>query len=309
MDKTDSNFSNIKHKQAFALLVTLSVLSIISALTVILLSYFEKVQHDAADTTALIQADVFYADILETFNRFPKKNKKRLFSFLYKRPIPLKTKDGRFSMNLSCKPSSSGVNINWLGMENKEKMQDAFTFAQVVFDMLVQEYSLEDGDRLLEMILEEVGGKNQFVTKENARLRQKKGIISYQQFSNIVKSYQIEVDDPKASRIPWKKYFTFSQSANLIDAEYSSPELISVLFDIDLQSVKEWHSDPKRSSLKSFVANNGGDYSARKSIIVGSKFLPESKCQVSFKSSGTTYAFGFEYIKGEAKYFEFYGKK
>jgi len=309
MDETNKTFSNVTHRKGFALLITFSVLSILIALTMVLLGYFKKVQHDSADTTALIQANVYYADILETFNKFPKNNKKTLFSFLYKKSVPLRAKGGRFAMTLNCKPLASGVDINWLAMEHEKGMGDAFTFAQVIYDMLVQEYNLEDADRLLEMILEETGGKRKFVKKEYRILRQKNGIISYKQFSEVVRAYQLEVDDPKASQIPWKKYFTFSGDAKRIDAEYSSAELISVLFDIDLQSVREWYSDPKRSSLRSFVQSSGGDYASRKTIIVGKKFLGQSTCRISFKTNGGQYAFSFDYIKGEAKHFEFYGKK
>jgi len=307
MDKTRSNFLDLKHKQGFALLITLSVLSILIGLSMVLLSYFEKVQQDAADTTAMIQADVYYADITEVFSKF--KKKKTLFTTLYGAAVPLKTKDGRFVMTLRCKALSNGVNINWLNMENKAGMRDAFSFAQVIFDMLAQEYDLEDANRLQEMLSEEIGGKKKFVKKEYSRLRQKKGIISYEQFAKIVSAYQLEVDDLQASKVPWKKYFTFSEDAKRIDADYSSPELISVLFDIDLQSVREWYNDPEKSSLSSFVQNNGGDYASRKSIIVGKKFLGESACTVSFRSRNKQYHFRFEYIQGEAKHFEFYGKK
>ena len=307
MDKTRTTFSNVRQKRGFALIITLSVLSILIALTIVLLSYFEKVQQDASDTTAMIQADVYYADITDVFSKF--KNKKTLFSTLYRSSVPLRTRDGRFVMNLRCNPLSNAVNINWLNMENTSGMRDAFNFAQVVFDMLVQNYDLEDPDRLQEMLAEEIGGKKKFIKKEYSRLRQKKGIISYQQFSNVVSAYQLEVDDPSVSRVPWRKYFTFSGEAKLIDAEYASPELISLLFDIDLQSVREWHSDPEKGSLSSFVQNNGGDYSSRKNIIVGKTFLGESICRVSFKSSSRQYKFRFEYIQGEAKHFEFYEKK
>jgi len=307
MDKTELTFSNVKHKQGFALIITLSVLSILIALTMVLLSYFEKVQQEAGDTTAMIQADVYYADITDVFSKF--KKKKTLFSTLYRTAVPLKTKDGRFVMNLRCKALSNGVNINWLNMENKSGMRDAFSFAQVVFDMLAQDYDLEDANRLQEMLSEEIGGKKKFVKKEYSRLRQKKGIISYEQFAKIVSAYQLEVDDLQVSKVPWKKYFTFSDGAKRIDADYSSPELISVLFDMDLQSVKEWYNDPEKSSLQAFVQNNGGDYASRKTIIVGKKFLGESVCNVSFKSANRQYHFRFEYIQGEAKHFEFYGKK
>jgi len=306
MDKTRITNIIMKQKKGFALLITLSVLSVLIALTLVLLSYFKEVQNDASDTTAMIQADVYYADITKIFDRFEKKQ--QLFSTLYRFPVPLRTPDGRFVMNLSCQALSKGANINWLGMESTSSMQEAYSFTLEVFEMLVQEYDLEDSSRLQELILEEIGGQKNLITKKYSRLSQKKGIISYKQFSQIVSRYQMEVDDSKASSVPWKKYFTFSNSAKRIDAEYATPEIISILFDINLQSVKEWNSDPEKGSLSSFVSNNGGDYASKKNLIVGKKFLEESECSVSFSSAGRPYKFRFEYIRGEAKHFEFYEK-
>jgi hypothetical protein len=307
MDKTETTNFTAKHRQGFALMVTLSVLLVLIALTMVLLSYFEEVQGDAADTTAMIQADVYYADIVGIFDKF--KKKETLFSTLYRFPVPLQSKDGRFSMMLRCNALSSGVNINWLGLENNQGMHEAYSFAQTVFDTLVQEHNIEDASRLQEMLLEEIGGKDKFVQKEYSRIRQKNGIISYKQFAQIVSNYQLEVDDTKASRVPWKKYFTFSNKAKVIDAAYSSPELISLLFDINLQAVREWYADPDKGSLESFVRDNGGDYASRKKLIAGKIFLEESQCTVTFKSREKPYNFRFEYIQGEAKHFEFYGKK
>jgi len=306
MDKTTFLGTTVKHRSGFALMVTFSVLLIIIGLTMVLLSYFKEVQHDSADTTAMIQADVYYADITSVFDKF--KKKKTLFSTLYRFPVPLRSPDGRFEMMLRCQPLSKGVNVNWLAMEEQKGMREQYSIAQTVFDTLAQEYNLEDASRLQEMLAEETGGKEKFVKKEYSRLRQKNGIISYKQFAQIVSNYQLEVDDTKASSIPWEKYFTFSSKAKVIDAEYASPELLSILFDIDLQSVKEWYSDPEKGSLQSFVNDNGGEYASRKNIIAGKNFLEESECTVSYKSGKRAYKFRFEYIQGEAKHFEFYGK-
>ncbi len=306
MDKTKSAFVNVKHQEGFALMITLSVLAVLIALTMVLLSYFEEVQDDAADTTALIQADVYYADITDIFKRF--KKKKDLFSTLYRFPVPLRSPDGRFSMLLHCQALSNGVNVNWLALENTSDMQDAYNFAQTVFDFIVQQYNLEDATRFQEMLLEEIGGKEKFVKKEYSRLRQKNGIISYKQFAQIVSRYQLEADDSQASMIPWQKYFSFSSNAKKIDAEYSSAELLSLLFDIDVQSVREWQNNPEKGSLETFVQASGGDYAKRKKIIAGKNFLEESVCTVSYTSADRQYRFRFEYIQGEAKHFEFYGK-
>lgn len=294
----------MKERTGFALMITLSVLSVVIALTMVLLSYFNEVKDDADMTKALIQANVYYSDI----TRQLKKLKGKQFKQLYQAPIVLRTENKRFFLSLTCKPVASGININWLDFENSVKSQVQFTEAQTLFEMLVQQYGIEDADRLHEMLLEEIAENKKYVTKAQSRLRQKKGIISYKQFSEIISRYQLEVDDMKVGRIPWQKYFSFSAKAQKIDAEYSSPELISFLFDIDLSSVREWYNSYPKISLSNFVNDNGVNYNEKKSLLVGNGFLGESMCSVSYIVDGGQYNFTFNYIEGEAKHFEFYGK-
>ncbi|RLA66249.1 MAG: hypothetical protein DRQ78_04485 [Epsilonproteobacteria bacterium] len=307
MDKTNLCYVYGTRRSGFALIITLSVLAVLIALTTVLLSYFDEVRQDASNTEALIQADVYYTDIIGIFKRF--KNKKTLFSTLYQFPVPLHSDDNRFAMTLYCQPLAKGININWLGYENRANASAAYSSAQMIFDTLAQEYNFQDAGRLQEMLMEEIGGKEKYVSKEYSRLRQKNAIISYKQFAQIVSRYQLEVDDSKISRVPWKKYFSFSPTAKVIDIEYSSAELIALLFDIDLVTVREWHGALVKDSVQTFVQNNGGDYSQRKNIITDNKvFLEESECSVSYLSAGQQYRFNFEYIQGEAKHFEFYEK-
>ena len=306
MDKTQNAFGTNKQRKGFALLITLSVLTVIIGLTTILLSYFDEVREDASRTKALIQANVYYSDIVKVFNSV--KNKKALFSRLYLSSYSSVSEDGRFQVRLTCKPLSNAVNINWLGNHNNPEMRETYVLAQTVFDFLVQEYDLEDGMRLQEMLLEGIQDQDNAVQGISSRFRQKKGIISYQQFAAIVSRYQFEVDDKKVSQIPWDRYFSFSGSSKVIDAEYSSAELIALIFEIDLQSVREWYSDPAKSNLETFINLNGGEYATKKNILAGSNFLEASTCKVSYKTAGHTSRFSFEYIQGEAKYFEFYGK-
>ena len=308
MDKTENPSVIPDQREGFALLVTLSVLAVIMALTTVLLSYLDEVKEDASQTKALIQANVLYADITNIFNDL-KVNKKALFSTLYLAPFPIASEDGKFMMTLSCKPLASGVNINWLGGSNEPQMQEPYQLAQNIFDRLVEEYDLEDGMRLQEMILEEISGNRGSAQEEYSRFRQKKGIISYQQFTAIVNRYQFETDDPIVGQIPWDKYFSFSSTSGVVDVEYSSPELIALMFEIDVESVQEWYEDPARSDLKTFLTMNGIDYGKRKNLLAGGKFIDESECTVSYESNKMPYQFRFEYVRGEAKYFEFYGKQ
>jgi len=282
-------------------------LSVIIALTMVLLSYFEEVQQDASDTKALIQADVYYTNITNIFQGF--KNKKDLFAVLYSTALPLHTPDSQFSLVLQCEPLHKGVNINWLGLGNDSKKSALYTVAQELFEVLAQDYNIEDAGRLQEMLLEEIGGTYSSVQKEESRLHQKNGIISYQQFAEIISRYQFEIDDPHIGSVPWKKYFSFSPKADKIDGEYSSPELISYLFGIDISTVEEWASYIDKGTLEDFVIQNGGDYAQRKSILAGETFLEATECSVGYALADQQYRFSFEYIQGEAKHFEFFGKQ
>ena len=305
MDKTVAHITKANPRQGFALIITLSVLSIVIALTIVLLSYFNEVKEDADTTKALIQADVYYADILSQIKKLGK-NDKSFFQRLYRFPVALISPDKRFKLRIQCTPLSAGVNINWLAKEREKGKRHLFQISQILYDTLAQEYSIEDPDKLLEMLLAEIGGRKKYVHNPQSRLMQKNGIISYKQFSQIISRYETEIDDRKVSKVPWRKYFTFSRSSEKIDAEYASAELISFLFDIDIQTVREWMHSIRRTSLQHFVNENNGGYNEKKKLLAGSQFLGESRCSVNY---GEGYKFTFDYIDGESKYFEFFGKR
>jgi len=300
MDKIPIHTTSLPTKRGFTLMITLSVLSVVIALTMVLLSYFTKVKEDAAMTKALIQANVYYADVIVELKKIGGAEK------IYNKSPSFRSDDGRFYLSIGCKPLSAGININWLAMDRKKEKQYLFDISESLYDTLMQSYTLEDPSRLLEMILQEITSGQKFIKQEQSRLMQKNGIISYQQFSDIISRYEIEVDDLKVASVPWKKYFSFYDRAEKINVEHSSIELISFLFDIDINTVREWKAMVEdRPSLQVFVENNGGDYNDKKKLFKAKKDLSESRCNVRF---GGGYRFTFDYIDGEAKYFEFFGK-
>jgi hypothetical protein len=280
------------------------VLAVIIVLTTVMLGYFTDVKRDADTTKALIQGDIYYADILQQF----KKLKGKQFGLLYDHPLYLKSPDGRFALSLNCRPAIAGVNINWFQYENDRKNYELFLEAQSLYDFLAQKYNIEAPERLKEMIVREIKKGNLYVVKAQSRLRQKNGIISYVQFADIVKRYQLESDDKSVSQIPWEKYFSFSLKAKKIDIAHSTPELIAYLYDMDPQSVREWFAlrAEERGSLQYFIDNNGGNYAEKKALV--SNDAKESNCAVHYVLGGRQYHFRFDYIQGEAKHFEFYEK-
>jgi type II secretory pathway pseudopilin PulG len=313
MDETiNQKQKHLTRKKGFALLITLSVLSVIIALTLILLSYFDQVRRDAANTRALIQANIFYANVLKAFKVH---KPKRVLKKIYKRPSILQK--GKFRLTIECKPLSSGVNINWLSpyaaRKNDKNYVHKRRVALELYQMLVSKYKVKDPQELFERILEAIGGKKKYVQTQYSRLRQKNGIISYEQFEDIVTRYQLEVDDTKIGKVPWKKYFSFSREGTRIDVEYSSAELIHHLFDIDMGSIREWQMGREAledtRSLKQFVSDEFqlAPYNKYKQqAVISGKILAEAICKVGYNVAGQAYHFTFEYINGGGRHFEFF---
>ncbi len=298
---------SVAHRKGFALILTLSALTVIIALTAVLITYLDEARKDASTSKAMIQGNLYYSDIKKIFKGF--KEKKALYNTLYLSPIPLISEDGRFSVIVDCKPLANGVNINWLSAGNESNMTVQYDAVRKVFESLVQNYDIEDASRLEEMLLEEIGGSRKYVQKEQSRLRQKNGIISFKQFTDILDRYQREADDSKIARIPWEKFFVFNERSkdpqeNRIDGNYISSELLAVLFDIDLASVKEeW---VEGGELKTFVSELGGSYNTK---LFTQDFSDRSQCDVAYDYEGERFAFRFVDIEGEVKNFEFFGKQ
>ena len=317
MDKSEHTLPSqiipgtVPHRKGFALIITLSALTVIIALTAVLISYIDEARKDSSTVKAMIQGNLYYADIKKIFTKF--KEKRTLYTTLYLSPVPFVSPDGRFSVIVHCTPIANGVNINWLGASSDQNMSEHVSMVQNIFEIIVQEYDIEDPTRLEEMILEKIGGNNkfvQFVQPEQSRLRQKNGIISFKQFESILDRYQFEADDDNVGQVPWKKFFVFNKisktaAKNLIDGNYISAELIAVFFDIDLPTVKEeWV--PGTLELKTFVQNNGGIYDQK---LFAKEFLAQSQCEVQYDYEDERFAFKFEDTEGEVKNFEFFGKQ
>lgn len=309
MDKPLALISSAtSQKRGFALIITLSVLTVLIALTGVLIGYLDIARKEASATKALIQANLYFADLKGIIGKF--KEKKTLYNTLYTSPVPLQSADGRFSITLQCRPLTNGVNINWLGYDNDPLMAAQYNAAQKVFEALVQEHNIKDPSRLEEILFEAIGGDKGGVREEQRRLRQKDGIISYQQFRQLLSRYQFEVDDNKIGRIAWRKYFVFNPvskvaAKNVIAGDYLSIELLSILFDIDKETLKaEWIE--AEGALKGLLFRYGIAFDKK---LYTEKFVDQSHCEVTFGYEGEEFMFAFIDKEGEVKDFEFYTKQ
>jgi len=295
-------------KRGFALLITLSVLTVVIALTAVMMGYMDIARKEAVNTKALIQANLYYANTKKLLKS--KRNKRAFYSMLYQLPVSLRSDDGRFMIHLKCHPLDNGININWLGEGNNEQTKIQYTTARKVFDTLVQSYNIADPTLLEEILLQAIRGKTEYgEDDEQSRIHQKNGIISYQQFAQLIERYEFEADDPKVERIRWQDYFVFTpaksgKTYHKIAGDYLSIALISILFDIDRVSIREaWESS--QGGLKSLLSQFAIAYDSN---LFTSKFTGRSECEVRYQYQSEPYRFTFRDSEGEVKDFAFYGK-
>ena len=298
------------HRNGVALLITLITVAMMMVMIATLLSTLDSVRQDAKRTEAMIQANIYYSDIATLFKTFPEGPKSKLFGILYTAPIPFAGEDGGFAIDIACRPMTAGININWLGIGNDPKMQQQQEAALKVFDGIAANYNLRDPQRLLEMLLEEIGkDDNRFVIKEQSRLWQKRGIISSQQLERILQRYELEADDPAVALVAWEKLFSFAPDAVSVEGDYMSAELVALLFDEALDTVQEeWFEGV--DALETFLASRGEDRNEYGTLFSNSKeFRPYAQCSVGYAYREERYKFSFVYMNEEIKRFEFYGRQ
>jgi len=305
MDKSihNTNYSNNKRK-GFALLLTLSILAIVIALSSVLVQYISEVSKTTIKTKALIQSDILYKDIQNILKQL-KSQKQDLYKVLYTTALPFATKDDRFSLMLKCHPLYNGININWLAYQDKPSMQSRIDLIYKVFDYIVQKYEIQNADRLLELINAYMHNATPY-SDSTTNIR---NILSKQEFENIIFNYTLEESDNSVINVPWSKYFVFNTTnpnidENIIDANYISAELISAIFDLDIESVNEEWSEG--GDLKQLLSNYGITLHNK---IYYTKFYPYSRCEVYYDYMNERFRFDFDDIENEVKNFEFYGKQ
>jgi hypothetical protein len=309
MDKlSEFRKKTVASRKGFALLLTLSILAIVIGLTSTLVSYMSTARSSATATRALIQGNIFYADIQAVLKKF-KSQKEVLYKILYKTPVPFELDNGRLSIMLKCEPLANSVNINWIAYGDDSKFDAQYQAVQKVFEYLAQRYNLVNINLLEEKIIARI--KNQDTYDDfSDRLKSNKFILSYKDFEKILFEYSQEENDKNIIKIPWNKYFVYNivdkdPKNNLIDGNYMSAELISVLFDMEIDIIKdEWEMG--ETKLGTFLNNNGVKFD--KKLFV-QKFYTQTQCEVYYDYMDNRFKFTFNDIDNEVKNFEFYGRQ
>ncbi|NEW60314.1 hypothetical protein GSY74_03375 [Sulfurovum sp. bin170] len=305
-----------KTKRGIALFITLLVIASILSIVAVSFSYLEKVRKDAGRMSAIIQGNLFYKNTTDILKRFFPKDKadSKKLDMIYNMPLMLSEPKSGFNINLQCKPLMVGVPIKWLDESFTKKHPSRLDLARDVLSEIIEKYEIAEPNRLEELIFAEIAGTDREDSEYEKRLKEKKGIVSKKQFDRVILNYRLRYDDDKVFKIPWERYFVFVDVAKdaTIDGAYITAELISVAFDIPLESVQDvWlvdkEMDEKKMTLVEYLAQNASGEVINKKLF-SQKALNAMHCEERYYYRNSYYSFSFDYSKERSTNFEFNGE-
>ncbi len=306
-----------KTKRGIALFITLLIIASILSIVAVSFSYLEKVQRDASKVSAIIQGDILYKDTTEILRRiFPKgKADGKKLNMLYTLPLMISEPKSGLNINLKCEPLLRAVPIKWLDENFTKQIPQRFELAKKVLSSILEKFDIKEPNRLEELILSNITDIELEDREYSYRLDRAKGIVSKEQFYKILLEYRLQYDDDTVFKIAWDRYFVFVDVTEkaLIDGAYVTPEVISIAFDIPLESVKDdWverssNIDEEKITLKKFLTENDMAENFDKKLFSDSG-LNAMHCEERFAYRENFYSFSFDYSNERSLNFEFNGE-
>ena len=307
-------------KKGIALFITLLIIVSILSIIAISFTYLEKAKIDSNRVSAIIQGNLLYNNTVSVLKKiFPQGTiDAKKAKLVYSIPINLEEKKSGFNILLECKPLLVAIPINWynssfLDDKSKDKnLSKKYYLAEDVLDKLLREHNVEDVDTFKSILSLEIESKSDVSDTYN-RLNKKSGIYSKAQFEDILNRYFFKTEDSSIFKINWDRYFIFVDVTDVvkIDGEYATSELISIAFDIPLDSVREdWSigglDEDDRKSLKEFLVENGVDSEFEN--LFSKEPLNAMRCEERFFFKDRHYSFIFDYSNERSVNFEFNGE-
>jgi len=249
-------------RRGVALLITLSVIAAMLALVGVLFGYVEKARKKAEFKSALTEANLLRADLAGILkNVLREKPSLDTLRLIYTTPLHLQPRTDNFMIMVQCSPLLNRLRISWLGQAPGGLYSRHYELAHRVLMQLMEQAELQDPDYLLELIRRALGSETIRYTL-GSRLQRKKGIIDQKEFQHLLDDYRFKRDDPNIYRIKWDDYFVFTDPQDFkgMDAEFSTPRLLSLLFDIDPVLIKEGFTPGKLKDFLTSVGANEKEY-------------------------------------------------
>ena len=293
----------VKKRPAITLFITLAVIVALLALIGVVFSYLSEARAKAQDKSALIEANLIYADVSSAVSKYVGKQPSiGTLKNIYTIPITIKESKGPFSLLAACTAARAAVPITWLATNGGSNMQGRYNIASAIIEDVGVKERLKDTEKLKTMISDVLDSKYLYNFGKEGRIKRRKDYLSWVEFKKILDDYYLKEDDANVYKVDWKSYFAFGQGYKEIDGNFLSSKLISIIFGIDEKIVEE---DFKSGHLKQFLYDNGADMELYKSDIFAKKAVVAMECSASYTFGKGNYSLKFRYINGKVEGFEF----
>jgi hypothetical protein len=301
-------------RRGVTLFVTLAIIAAMLGLIGIVFGYLESARSKAEFKASLIQGNLLFADTKTALRRLLGKTPKTsTYKLFYDTPLPVAALNGEFGILVHCSPLADRPNIAWLGMENDRKHQAHYEIADKIFEHLLQGVNLKNPTLLRDMIVDALAQKRVKRFNILSNINKKKGTITYREFQEILDDYRFEADDDQVYAIGWKSYFVFGTDLKQLDSSFVRPEVLSVLFDIDLQLIQGSDGFAMGDDLKPFLDANGldtqwYDLNGTQAVFAKNRPVDAMRCTVNYGFREGQYTFAFDYINKRVEHFEYLGR-
>jgi len=308
-------------RSGVTLFITLSIIAAMLALLGVVFKYLETARNEAEIKASLIQGNLLYADARGAIRRLLGKTPKTsTYKTFYATPLAIMSQNGEFGAMVHCSPIADRPNIAWVGLDGNRDRQRHFEVAEKVFDSLTDTANLRNPSDLHQKILDALKRKKQMRFNILSNINKKKGTISLREFQSILDAYRYETDDDKVYSISWQTYFAFGDDMKKLDSNFIRPEVLAVIFDMDLHLIQGQDGFEMGDSLKKFLDENGldtslYDWKQKKpkrggeivEVFAKDKPVDAMQCAVNYGFRDGQYAFHFDYINKRVVNFEFSG--
>jgi len=303
----------VKMRRGVTLFITLSIIAAMLAMLGLVFAYLEDARSQAEVKASLIQGNILFADARSAIRRLLGKTPKNgTYTTFYTIPLAIAAQDGEFGAMVHCSPIADRPNIAWLGMDGRRNRQGHFEIAEKIFEFLTDKTGLKDPTLLHDKIIDALKSSKQIRFNILTNINKKKGTITLREFQSILDAYRYEADDPKVHDIPWRTYFAFGHDLGKIDSNFIRPEVLSVIFDIDLRLIQGEDGFKMGDSLQKFLDENGLDTSLYeqkppREVFAKKQPVDAMRCTVNYGFRDGQYALAFDYINKRVENLDFAG--
>lgn len=289
----------MKMRSGVVMFVTLATIASISVLLIVMFLYVGKLQKENLKLAAYTQSFIYYIKTSKIIESLLSNNKSKDESrnILYNQGLTIGVDD--HTLMLKCTPIASRIPIQWLDKNKEADNLGQYTAAITFFNIFAEKYNIQNRSILLDIIQKRLGQIQSGTYIEGRFDMQKKQRVD---IDTLFLNYCIQTNDWKTCEVKWDDIYSIYDSPQ-IESKYLSDELVSILFKIPIENIKQKRKNGE--NLIQFISDNNGDKSLYDEKIFSNIDKDEMSCIVTFDYMSQKYQYSFNYQNKKVTNFEF----